>query len=73
MGLAPGTYLGEVVLEAASGNVSVPVTLVVLATTTNTFQQAPALNFTMPAGGPNPLSQLLTIASTGSVLEIRWR
>src|SRR5579872_6015493 len=68
-GLASGTYLGQVLLQAPSGNESIPVTLVVLAAGGSTFQQQTGLSFTMPQGGNNPLPQVLTVASTGSAFQ----
>jgi len=65
-GLAAGTYGGEVLFQAPSGNMTVPVTLVVDDSSTNTFEQLPGVSFTMAAGGSNPLSQTLTVTSTGS-------
>jgi uncharacterized protein (TIGR03437 family) len=69
-GLAAGTYGGEVLFQAPSGNMTVPVTLVMAASNTNTFEQLPGVSFTMAAGGSNPLSQTLTVASTGSYISV---
>ena len=49
---------------------SIPVTLIVLATTTDTLQQPTPIAFTMPLGGPNPVAQGEPIAATGAVLEL---
>jgi hypothetical protein len=61
-----GTYLGEVIFQAASGNISVPVTLVVPSASLATFQQFPQLSFTMTTGASNPLPQSLLMDSTGA-------
>ncbi len=68
-GLAPGTYVGQVLLQAPTGNATIPVTLNVLAAGGSMFQQQTGLSFTMLQGGSNPLAQVLTVASTGSALR----
>jgi hypothetical protein len=62
-GLTAGTYTGELVFHAASGNVSIPVSVTIGA---NVFTQASPLNFTMTLGGSNPAPQVLPVSSTGS-------
>jgi len=62
-GLVAGTFVGQVVLQNATGNVTVPVSFTVGA---NAFRQVNPLNFTKVYGGANPLPQVLTIASTGT-------
>jgi len=62
-GLAPGTFVGQVVLTSATGKVTVPVSLVVGA---GVFRQVNPLNFTKIYGGANPLPQVVTVASTGA-------
>jgi uncharacterized protein (TIGR03437 family) len=64
-GLAPGLYLGQVLLQTGNSSTTIPVTLEVAGTGNVVFQQPSALSFTMQEGGGNPLSQTLTIASTG--------
>ncbi len=70
-GLGPGTYLGQVLLQAGQSAVSIPVTLTVLDTTRSVFQQATPLTFTMTPGGPNPASAFVTVKGTGAALNIR--
>jgi Bacterial Ig-like domain (group 1)/Viral BACON domain len=62
-GLAAGTFNGQIVLQTAGDKVTIPVSVTVGA---NVFAQVNAINFTMPQGGPNPLPQILDVASTGT-------
>jgi Bacterial Ig-like domain (group 1)/Viral BACON domain len=62
-GLAAGTFNGQVVLQTAGDQVTIPVSVTVGA---NVFAQVNAINFTMLQGAPNPLPQILDLASTGS-------
>ena len=52
-GLTPGTFVGELIFQSASGTVTVPVTVVV---GDNVFRQVNALSFTKPVerGQPAP-------------------
>jgi hypothetical protein len=65
-GTLAGTYVGQIVLHAASGNITIPVSVVVSA---NVFKQVNAINFTKPFGGANPLPQVLTVASSGTTVR----
>ena len=65
-GLTPGTFIGRILLQAPSGNVSIPVSVVV---GDNVFRQINAISFTKPFGGANPLPQILTGASTGATFN----
>lgn len=62
-GLIAGTFVGELVFQTAGSTVTVPVSVWV---GTSVFAQVNPINFVMLAGGPNPLPQILTIASTGA-------
>ena len=62
-GLVAGTFSGQVILTEGGNPVTVPVTMTVGA---NVFRQINPLNFTMVAGGANPLPQVITVASTGT-------
>jgi hypothetical protein len=62
-GLVSGTFSGELVFKAASGSVSIPVSVLVGA---NVFTQAAPLNFSMTLGGSNPLPQVHAVTSTGT-------
>ena len=62
-GLVAGTFTGQILLEDGGQLVSVPVSMVVGA---DVFRQSNPLNFTMVAGGANPLPQVITMASTGT-------
>ncbi|MCX6629483.1 MAG: hypothetical protein NTW28_17845, partial [Candidatus Solibacter sp.] len=64
-GLPPGTYLGQIMFQAASSSVTIPVSLVVVDSKNVTSQQTPGVNFTMPVGS-NPLAQTVNVASTGA-------
>jgi hypothetical protein len=63
-GLPAGIYLGQVLFQAAGSSVTIPVSLVVVDSSTVTFQQMPGASFTMPVGS-NPLPQTVTVVSTG--------
>jgi hypothetical protein len=63
LGLIAGTFTGEVVIQTAGSSATIPISVVVGA---DVFQQINPINFTMTAGGANPLPQALTIASTGA-------
>jgi len=62
-GLIAGTFVGQVVLQSATSRVTIPVTFGVAA---NAFRQVNPIGFTKIFGGPNPLPQVITIASTGA-------
>jgi hypothetical protein len=62
-GLVAGTFIGQVALLSPTGNITIPVSLPVSAAT---FRQVNPLSFTKVFGGANPLSQVITIASTGT-------
>ena len=60
-GLAAGTFVGQVVFTSAKDRVTVPITVTV---GDSVFRQVNPLNFTKTFGGANPLSQVITAAST---------
>ncbi len=62
-GLTPGTFTGELVFKAATGNVTIPVSVLV---GPNVFTQAGTLSFNMTLGGSNPMPQMLAVSSTGT-------
>jgi uncharacterized protein (TIGR03437 family) len=64
--LTAGTYNGTVTLSSTSGNITVPVTLTVGTSGTNSPLTATpaALTFTGPAGSTNPAAQSIQIATT---------
>ena len=62
-GLVAGTFSGQIILKSDGGFATIPVSMVVGA---NVFGQINPLNFTMTAGGANPLPQVITVASTGT-------
>ena len=64
-GLIPGTFVGQEVYQTASGNVTVPVAVSV---GDPVFVPMPALTFTTKVGG-NPLSQTITVSSTGASFQ----
>jgi Viral BACON domain len=61
-----GTFNGQILLHSATGDATVPVTVTV---DDNGFTQVNPINFTMPAGGNNPLPQILAVASTGTAFN----
>ncbi|MGA8150302.1 MAG: hypothetical protein WB952_05085 [Terriglobales bacterium] len=62
-GLTAGTFTGELVFKAPTGNVTIPVSVLVGA---NVFSQGSPLNFSMTLGGSNPLAQIVAVTSTGT-------
>jgi len=63
-GLLAGTFSGQIVLQSGGDTVTIPVTVTVGAAV---FRQINGLNFTKTVDSAgNPLSQVITIASTGA-------
>ena len=65
-GRSAGTFVGQLAFTSAGSSVTVPVTVVVGA---SVFEQVNPISFTMPAGGANPLPQVLAVVSTGTALN----
>lgn len=65
-GLTAGTFVGQIVVQASSGNVTVPVSVVL---GSNIFSQVNPISFTKVFGGANPLPQVLTIATPGTAFN----
>jgi hypothetical protein len=66
-GAIAGTYQGQLLLQAGADSTTIPVTVVVAA---NAFTQVNPINFVMPAGGANPLPQIVTVTTiNGSSLN----
>jgi len=61
--LVAATYVGQILLTSSSGRVTIPVSFQLGA---SAFRQVSPLNFTMVQGAASPLSQEITIASTGA-------
>ncbi|HSZ64247.1 MAG TPA: hypothetical protein VK828_20790 [Terriglobales bacterium] len=59
-GAIAGTYQGQLLLQAGADSTTIPVTVVVAA---NAFTQVNPINFVMPAGGANPLPQIVTVTT----------
>ncbi|HZQ22550.1 MAG TPA: hypothetical protein VFA89_07090 [Terriglobales bacterium] len=59
----PGTFVGQIAFQTGSGNVTVPVNVVV---GDDVFRQINPLTFIMPSGGSNPLPQIVTVGATGA-------
>ncbi len=59
-GAIAGTYQGQLLLQAGTDSTTIPVTVVVAA---NAFTQVNPINFVMPAGGANPLPQVVTVTT----------
>lgn len=66
-GLSAGTFVGQVVLSSSGGPITIPVTVSV---GTSVFKQVNPLDFTKAVDGPNPLSQVFTVASTGDNFNV---
>ncbi len=64
-GLIAGTYIGQQVLKATTGNVTIPVVVTV---GDPVFVQLPAVTFKTTRGS-NPAPQVITVASTSSALR----
>ncbi len=65
-GLIAGTFVGELVFQAAGTSVTVPVSVVV---GDSILSQVNAIAFTKVFGGADPLPQTLSIASTGAAFN----
>jgi hypothetical protein len=66
-GLVAGTFCGQVAFVTTGDTAAVPVCVVV---GPNVFSQVNPMSFNMPAGGANPLPQVLPLSSTGSSFNI---
>jgi hypothetical protein len=64
-GLIPGTYIGQQVLKATTGNVTIPVSVTV---GDPVFVQVPSLTFNTTRG-VNPAPQVISIDSTSTALR----
>ncbi|MBL8211016.1 MAG: hypothetical protein JNK87_09910 [Bryobacterales bacterium] len=62
-GLVAGTFTGQIRLQSGQNSLTIPVRVTV---GDDVFRQINGLHFTMPFAGPNPLPQLITVASTGA-------
>ncbi len=65
-GQTPATFTGKLVFQSATGSITVPVSVVVA---DNAFRQLNAINFIKPFNGPNPLRQVLAVATTDAPLQ----
>src|SRR5258708_28511531 len=65
-GITQGTFVGQLVFSGGSTTVTVPVSVVV---GDNILSQVNPISFTKVFGGLDPLSQILTIASTGTTFN----
>jgi hypothetical protein len=66
LGLTAGTFIGQIVFQTAEDSVTVPITVTVGA---SVFSQVNPLNFTKTFAGGDPLSQVISIASTDSAIN----
>lgn len=64
-GLVAGVFVGQLLLQSGGSSVTIPV---IVDVGTNVFGQMNAIDFTMPQAGANPLPQVLTVTSTGTVI-----
>jgi hypothetical protein len=62
-GLVAGQFTGQLLFQSATSSVTVPVSVQL---GTNIFAQSGILNFSMPYGGSNPLTQNLTVSGLGT-------
>ena len=65
-GLIAGTFTGQLIFRSSSGNLTIPVSVVV---GDNVLSQIQALHFTKVVGGANPLPQTVTVAGTGTAIS----
>jgi Big-like domain-containing protein/BACON domain-containing protein len=65
-GLLAGTFVGQILVQAPSGNVTIPVSVVI---GNKIFSQVNPISFTKVFAGADPLPQTLTIASTGATFN----
>ena len=63
LGLTAGTFTGQVALKTTGDTVTIPITVIVA---DSVFRQVNPLNFTKLYAGANPVSQVITAASTGA-------
>jgi hypothetical protein len=63
LGITAGTYTGQIVLTTTGDRVTIPITVNV---GDSVFRQINPLNFTQLYAGANPLSQVISLASTGA-------
>jgi hypothetical protein len=61
-----GTFVGQIAFQASGSSVTIPVSVTV---GTTVFRQENPINFTMPFGGANPLPQVLSVISTGEIIN----
>jgi uncharacterized repeat protein (TIGR01451 family) len=64
-GLVAGQFTGQLLYQSDNSSVTVPVSVQL---GPNIFAQMAGLNFSMPFGGSNPLSQTATLSSTGTAI-----
>jgi hypothetical protein len=64
-GLIAGTYIGQQLLKAKTGNVTIPVSVTIQ---DPVFAQLPTVTFNTTRG-VNPVNQVISIASTGAVMR----
>jgi hypothetical protein len=62
-GIVAGSYVGQVAFQSAGGIVTIPVVFQVGA---SVFYQINPISFTKPFSGANPLTQVISLASTGA-------
>lgn len=65
-GAVAGTFVGQVALASSASRTTVPISITVSG---GTFEQVNPLNFTKVAGGPNPMPQTITVASSGTAVN----
>jgi len=63
LGLTAGTFTGQVVLKTTADTITIPVTIKV---GDSVFRQVNPVSFNKAYSGANPVSQVITVASTGS-------
>jgi len=66
LGLTAGTFTGQVVLKTTGDTITIPVTMKV---GDSVFRQVNPISFNKLYSGANPVSQVITVASTGSEFD----
>jgi hypothetical protein len=65
-GLVAGVFVGQLLLQSGQMSITIPVSVTV---GVNVFGQVNGIDFTMQQAGAQPLPQVLTVTSTGGVID----
>ncbi len=65
-GLVAGVFVGQLLVQSGQMSITIPVSVTIGA---NVFGQINGIDFTMQQAGAQPLPQVLTVTSTGAVID----